>query len=220
MAKYNIYKIKDGKVNELSEHLVSDRRYRIVSSNVLTGYNVRTYFAGPDDANMWWLDQYGDLFFDNNSSKHNQIYSGAIIASKDANGYILPFGKTHFYIQEFIEYNFGLEMAEKIADPNQAKMKSLKRFGGKTSKSLISYTTGSSLDFSSGDSAEYLKLRPQSADDWGTSFIHFGTSIQFGSLDVEPSDLGDLLQRIDSAYSSRRKFEIPLMRQPKLIDLQ
>lgn len=212
MAKYNIYKIKELKANELAAHLTSERNFRLVKTLTSNGYSIYVYFAGPEDANMWWLDQYGRDFFGENANEHNKIYSGAVIASKNSHSYILPFGKTHFYIQEYIIYNFGLELAENIADPNQAKMKSLKRFGGKTSKSLISFSTGSSVDFSSGDSAEYLKLKPSNIEDWGKSFIHFGTSVQFGSIDIQPNDLGILLGRIDTAQSSTKKFSVPLMR--------
>jgi uncharacterized protein (TIGR04141 family) len=102
-------------------------------------------------------------------------------------------------------------MAEKIADKNEAKMKSLKRFGGKTSKSLVSFNTGSSLDFSSGDSAEYLKLKAYNKEEWGASFIHFGSSIQFAGLEQEVNELGGLLNKIDTAWNSAKKFEIPLM---------
>lgn len=212
MAKYNVYKIRESKIDELVSHITSDRHYRLVKSLTSNGYALRVYFAGPENADMWWLKQYGEDFFGEHISKHNQIFSGAVIATKDDVGYILPFGKTHFYIQEFIMFNFGLDIAEKIADPNQAKMKSLKRFGGKTSKSLISYSTGSSLDFSSGDSAEYLKLKTENTEDWGKSFVHFGTSVQFGGLEIEPPDLGILLQRLQSAERASKKFSIPLMR--------
>lgn len=211
MAKYNIYKIKESKTDELATHLTADRNFRLVNTLASNGYTIRVYFAGPEDANMWWLEQYGNDFFGENAQEHNKIYSGAVIASKNSHSYILPFGKTHFYIQEYIIYNFGLEFAEKIADPNQTKMKSLKRFSGKTSKSLISFSTGSSVDFSSGDSTEYLKLKPSNIEDWGKSFIHFGTSVQFGSIDIQPNDLGVLLGRIDTAQSSTKKFSIPLM---------
>jgi len=212
MAKYNIYKIKDEKVDGLISHLTSERHYRLVNSLTSDGYALRVYFAGPEDANMWWLEQYGENFFGEHVRERNKIYSGVVVATKNNTGYILPFGKTHFYIQEFIIFNFGLDMAEKIADPNQAKMKSLTRFGGKTSKSLISYNTGSSLDFSSGDSAEYLKLKPENVEEWGDAFIHFGTSVQFSSVDIEPENLGTLLSRLDSAARVAKKFSIPLMR--------
>jgi uncharacterized protein (TIGR04141 family) len=215
MAKYSVYKVKDSKVDDLISHLTSGKDYRLINSLTSDNYTLRVYFSGPEDADMWWLDQYGQDFFGENISKRNKIFSGAIIATKGASGYILPFGKTHFYIQEFIVFNFGLDLAEKIANPNQAKMKSLKRFGGKTSKSLVSYNVSSSLDFSSGDSAEYLKLKPENIEDWGKSFIHFGTSVQFGGSDIEAEDLGILLNRIDSAERTRKKFSIPLMRPVK-----
>lgn len=212
MAKYNLYKIKESRTEELVAHLRDDRNYRLTSTQTSDGYVMRTYFSGPDDADMWWLEQYGEDFFADNVARRNQIYSGAVIANKGLRGYILPFGKTHFYIQEYIEYNFGLEMAEKIANKNQAKMKSLKRFGAKISKSLVSFNTGSSLDFSSGDSAEYVKLKAANADDWGRSFIHFGSSVQFGNIDIEPSDLSVLLNRVDTAWGGAKSFSIPLMR--------
>jgi len=51
MAKYNIYKIKNQKLDELITHLVSDRHYHLVNSQSQSGYELRTYFSGPDDAN-------------------------------------------------------------------------------------------------------------------------------------------------------------------------
>ena len=83
MAKYNVYKIKESKANELATHLTSDRNFRLINSLTSEGYSLRVYFAGPEDANMWWLEQYGGDFFGENASEHNKIYSGAIIASKN-----------------------------------------------------------------------------------------------------------------------------------------
>lgn len=216
MARYNVYKIKDGQVSELQNHLTKDRKYKLADSFSSHGYQVYTYFAGPDSTDMWWLEQYGQ-HFPEHTDKHNQIYSGAVVANNTSkkSGYIIPLGKTHFYIQNFIEINFGLELAERIADEKQTKMKSLKNFGGKTSKSLTSYISGSNLLFSSGESAEYLKLKAQNKETWGDSFVHFGSSVQFNSLEIEPDDLGILLSNIDSAIKGKKILHLPLMKEIK-----
>lgn len=214
MAKYNIYKIKDGRVSDLQKHL-EIKRYELVSTQTSGGYDIHAYFQGPENANMWWLEQYGKAFFKGYAKVHNKIYSGAIIANNDSGAYILPFGKTHFYIQEFVEYNFGLEIAERISDPGNVKMKSLKKFGGRTSKSLTSYSAGSILNFSGGESAEYLKLKPADTSEWGKSFIHFGTSVQFGSIDVDPKEITILLKKLEQAQKKTKNFPIPSVREVK-----
>jgi len=214
MARYNIYKIKDGQAKKLRSSLVKDRNYSPIYSFESGNYKVNTYFTGPDDTEIWWLEQYTE-FFGEHKSKKNQIYSGALIAVNKINekiAYVIPLGKTHFYIQDYIEYNFGLELAERIADDRQTKMKSLKNFGGKTSKALVSYVSGSDLLFSSGESAEYLKLKAKVSDLWGNSFLHFGTSVQFNSIDFEPDKLGVLLENIDKAIRCERNFTLPFMK--------
>jgi uncharacterized protein (TIGR04141 family) len=214
MSKYNVYKIKEGQANELQTHLTSNRSYRVTGTYTSHGYSVSVLFSEAQPTDIWWLGQYAD-YFGEHSGKQNEIYSGAVIARRTPNGnaYIIPLGKTHFYIQDFIEINFGLELAERIADEHQAKMKSLKSFGGKTSKSLVSYNSEADLVFDSCESAEYLKLKASNKETWGKSFIHFGSSVQFNSSETEAADLGQLLSGIDTALAGARQFNLPLMKE-------
>lgn len=214
MARYNIYKIKDGFARSLQTHLTNERHYTQTGSFTSGGYQVYAYFSNVQPTDIWWLSQYSTQF-EGHADKKNQIYSGAIVAKRNGvdSGYVIPLGKTHFYIQDFVDLSFGLELAERIADDHQTKMKSLKAFGGKTSKALVSYNSESNLSFGSCESAEYLKLKVVDKEKWGNAYVHFGTSAQFNSNDTEPDDLGTLLSNIDSALTSSRNFSLPLMKE-------
>ena len=213
MARYNVYKVKDGQVGGLEAHLTDQRHYTRTGVFNSNGYNVSVYFSDAQPTPIWWLEQYA-LYLGDNTDKRNSIYSGAVIAKKiDGPAYVIPLGKTHFYIQDFVDLSFGLELAERIADDKQTKMKSLKSFGGKTSKALVSYNSESSLVFASCESAEYIKLKASDKEKWGDAFIHFGTSVQLNSSEVLPSDLGVMLGDIDAALAQRPHFSLPLMKE-------
>ncbi len=214
MARYNIYKIKEGLVDSLKSHIVDDRHYILSESFSSNGYSISAYFSEAPITDIWWLKQY-KLYFPDHLDKGNKSHSAIIIAKKNNSdfGYVIPLGKTHFYIQDYVDLNFGLELAERIADKNQTKMKSLKAFGGRTSKSLVSYNSETNLIFGSSESAEYLKLKVVDKEKWGNSYIHFGTSVQFNSIDLEPDKMGDLLSDIDVALKSSRNFKLPLMKE-------
>lgn len=214
MARYNIYKVKDGQVGDLQAHLTDERHYTQTAVFDSGGYHIYVYFSDAPPTEIWWLEQYADYL--GGVDKRNLIYSAAVIAKKDddSSAYVIPLGKTHFYISDYVELSFGLELAESIADNSQAKMKSLKSFGGRTSKSLVSYNSESSLIFSSCESAEYIKLKARDKDKWGKSFIHFGTSVQINSSEVVPSDLGSLIGDIETAlHHDGKHFRLPLMKE-------
>lgn len=213
MSRYNVYKIRENSIGGLRDHLTRNKGYLLIETFTSGSYTLTTYFSEPQSTEIWWLKQYG-LYFGEHSIKENQVYSGAIIAQSSTHpGYIIPLGKTHFYIQDYIDITFGLDLAEKIADDGQAKMKSLKSFGGNTSKAFVSYNLESSLFFSSGESAEYLKLKAKDKNKWGKSFMHFGTSVQISLEDHDPANLGLLLDDINTALISTGGFKLPLMKE-------
>jgi len=209
MSKYNIYKLKHNSLSDLVEKLTSVR-YKELDLVQMGDYELTILFTpNPIPTPIWWLDQYSVLFGDY-SANENTIYSGAIIARniKDDSVYIVALGKTHFYIQEFIDYKFGLECAERIGSQSETKSKSSKLFGGQTSKTITSYTGSSVLNFSPGEATDYIKLKPVDKELWGKSYIHFGTSVQLGSIN---KDLSTILDDIKQAEGSNPRFNLPRM---------
>jgi len=212
MAKYNIYRVKQGKVKALHEKLTSVA-YEETSKTEAGSYKLTAYFTPvPKLGDIWWLTQYA-TFFDSYKMKKNTVYSGAIVAEnkKTKEGFLIALGRTHFYVQEFIDYTFGLKMAERIGNERSAKFKSSKQFAGQTSKSMISFSGDTSLSFSPGEATDYVKLKPTNATVWGKSYVHFGTSLQFGSIDYSPEELDMLLSNLEDSFSADAVFSLPRM---------
>jgi uncharacterized protein (TIGR04141 family) len=212
MAKYNIYQVKPGKAADLVEKLKTSG-YEEATSQILGAYKLTSYFTAlPKPTEIWWLTQFA-AFFSDHVQKKNTVYSGAIVAENQDTGqaFLLALGKTHFYAQEFIDYTFGLKVAERIGSNKGAKTKSLKHFAGQTSKSMISFSGDSVLSFKPGEATDYVKLKATDADKWGKSYIHFGTSVQFGSIDYEPDKLNDLLANIEGCLEDEAVFSLPMI---------
>ncbi len=214
MARYNVYKVKQGQFQALHSHLKGERSYKLSSSLVSEDYHVSFVISGHEPGDVWWLEQYESQFFER-SKDRNMFISGAVLAEKkdESVAYVIPLGKTHFYIQDFIDLSFGLELAQRIADKNDAKMTALKRVGVRSSKVLTSFSSGSPLTFASAESAEYLKLRAENKEKWGNAFIHFGSSVQVNSSEILPENIGELLSNITEALLSNPRFPLPLMKE-------
>lgn len=212
MAKYNIYRVKDGKATALREKLTSVS-YEQTAEVEQGDYKLTSYFTPlPKQTEIWWLTQYA-AFFSDYKTKKNTVYSGAIVAEnkKTKQAFLIALGKTHFYVQEFIDYTFGLKMAERIGKERGAKLKSSKHLAGQTSKSMISFTGDTTLSFSPGEATDYVKLKAADTDKWGKSYVHFGTSVQFGSIKWEPYEMNELLVNLEAGLKADAVFSLPRM---------
>ena len=212
MAKYNVYRVKDGKAAVLREKLVS-ASYRRTAVAEQGDYKLISYFTPtPKQTEIWWLTQYA-AFFNDYKIKKNTVYSAAIVAEnkKTKQTFLIALGKTHFYIQEFIDYTFGLKMAERIGSEQAAKLKSSKHLAGQTSKSMISFTGDTTLSFSPGEATDYVKLKAADADMWGKAYVHFGTSVQFGSIMYEPHEMNELFSKLETGLKTDAIFSLPRM---------
>jgi uncharacterized protein (TIGR04141 family) len=212
MAKYNIYRIKSGKAKALREKLTSVS-YEQTAEVEQGDYKLTSYFTPlPKQTEIWWLTQYA-AFFSDYKTKKNTVYSGAIIAEskKTKQAFLIALGKTHFYVQEFIDYAFGLKMAERIGKEQGAKLKSSKHLAGQTSKSMISFSGDTTLSFSPGEATDYVKLKAADADTWGKAYVHFGTSVQFGSIKWEPYEMNELLANLEIGLKADAAFSLPRM---------
>jgi uncharacterized protein (TIGR04141 family) len=210
MAKYNIYKLRDDKYDKLVEKIASSG-FAKVNEVQINNYEVVTYFTKtPRPTDIWWLEQFSQ-FFSEHALEKNKVFSGLLLIRNQATGsaYTIALGKTHFYIQEFIDFSFGLKIAERIGSPNGTKTKSSKHFAGQTSKSVTSFVGDSILNFSAGEATDYVKLKPSNKNLWGKAYIHFGTSVQFSSIDITPGDLDKLFRQIEEALSASPSFSLP-----------
>lgn len=208
MPKYNIFKIPVHSKDSCIDFLLSDKvGLERIFEEEIDGYQVDFLFSKrPEEVDIWWLDLYQDFFANTNLPK-NKVYFAALILSKSDSCYAISLGKTHFYLRRFCDPDFGLNMAERIADLSNPKSKNSQFFQSKRSKEIITYKSGYDLDYDSGESLHFLRSETLDSKLWGR-IASFGHSLQI-SIKSPPRKLPQVIKRIDLELLSPSKTSIP-----------
>lgn len=162
----NIFRIKDesnieeiiSKVKEKSE----DRyMYKNFEKNIEINkkmYNLKFFFYMNENPNTTidWYTEVSNLF-GKEEIIHKKVYSGygilLIYCAKFK--YVISFGRATYLLSEYIDWNFGLEMAAKMLDKNSINAQSSKFFSTSKNKSLIVYNKGK-FNTEAGESVDLI----------------------------------------------------------------
>lgn len=214
MPKYNIYKIKSGNQLALQKKLVSVGLV-LKEEKTIGDYQARFYFSDkPDLITIWWVELYKDfLGMVEDELPKNEMYFGILLLTKGQVSYAISFGKAHFYLRDFCDGDFGLNLAERIVDENNLKIKNSKLFGGRRSKNITSYQDGSPIEYDSGESFQYIKAKTVNKDKWGT-VVSFGSSVLF-NIDITPIQLDRFLDDIEISLAGKPIFMLPRVEEVK-----
>lgn len=206
MARFNLYKIERNKQDALIQKF-SDVGLVMIHQNVGDAYTTQFYFSeDPDDVEIWWADEYR-AFFGERPVPMNQMYFAAYVIFNNSNSYVVSLGKTHFYLKSFCDVEFGLNLAERILDEKNLKIKNSKFFKSKRSKSIVSYQSNSEIEYDSGESLYYIKGKTIDSATWGKA-VSFGQSVGF-NLDIPPNELPELLLRIENVLREPGRLSLP-----------
>lgn len=206
--KTNVFSIPKAKVGALKSKFTGVG-LEVIHSEAQEGWNASFYFSKNEEpSQIPWVETFSSFFGEDEEFK-NLIYFGAYIFEKNDKCFVLSFGKTHFYIRPFCEYDFGVEMAKRIANESDIKQTSSKKFAGKKKKEIKSYTRNSKLDIESGESVDYLQAAVIESYK-----KKFGRSGKFGSsILINPAvgkqELGKLLDDIVTALATEEQFKLP-----------
>lgn len=207
MGKYNIYRIVKPKEPSLIEKLksvgLSD-----VGRRELESFNL-TFFVSkePEDIDIWWVDLYKDYLENLNKKLKNKAYFGIFLLSNENLCYAISMGKSHFYLKDYCDTDFGINLAERIADRNHWKLKNSKLFGGKRSKIITCYQENSEFEHDSGESIHYIKAKTIDKERWG-SIASFGNSVQL-HLEIKPDGLPKLVNQVEEELRKEPKITLP-----------
>lgn len=205
MPKYNIYKIAKVRQEKLIEKLTSAglNLHNEIETDEL---NVQIYLSEkPESIPVWWAGQYAGWI--HGVDMANAVHFGAIILSNDDVCYAISLGKSHFYLREYADLDFGLNLGTRIADPDHFKRKHSRLFGGNKNKAIILYQDNSGIEFESGESIDYFKARSLDQKLWGKT-VCFGTSVQL-VVDRAPEELPLLIADIEAALKGDPVIDIP-----------
>jgi len=206
MAKFNLYKIYPEQLEKLIEKLTSVGLTKIGSKNI-DGFTLDFYFSDePDAIDIWWTDVYKDFFGEREKPK-NKIYFATLLIYNSKVVYAVSLGKSHFYLKHFCDSDFGLKLAERIADDTNPKIKNAKFCKSRKNKIITTYQEGSGIDFDSGESLHYLRAKTIDKDNWGKT-ASFGHSAQF-SIEIKPEELPNFIKKIEETLNQNPRIKLP-----------
>ncbi len=208
-AKYNIYRIKKELEQELIAKVTSDSvGLDLVREKEVDNFRLSFYFSTkPDEVEIWWINVYSDFFGETEKKSKNKLYFGLLLISNQELCYAISLGKTHFYLKDYCDTDFGLELAQRIADEKDFRIKNSKFYNSLKSKTITMYQKGSMLEYDSGESMHYLKAKTIDEQLWG-KVASFGNSAQF-TLPIAPVELPAIIRNIENELANPVRFEIP-----------
>lgn len=206
MAKFNLYKINPTQRDELVKKFQSVGLSKIGSKSI-DGFYLDFYFSEePDAIDIWWTDIYKD-FFGTTEKPKNNIYFATLLIYNSQTVYAVSLGKSHFYLKHFCDSDFGLNLAERIVDEINPKIKNSKFYKSRINKVITTYQEGSGIDFDSGESLHYLKARTIDKNIWGKT-ASFGHSAQF-NIEIKPEELPDFIIKIEEILKQSSRIKLP-----------
>ena len=162
----NIFKIKDESnieeiISKVKEKAENKYMYKNFEKNIEINketYNLKFFFYMNENpsATIDWYTEVSNLF-ENEEIIHKSVYSGygilLIYCTKFK--YVISFGRATYLLSEYIDWNFGLEMAAKMLDRNSINAQSSKYFSTSKNKSLIVYNKGK-FNTEAGESVDLI----------------------------------------------------------------
>jgi uncharacterized protein (TIGR04141 family) len=206
MAKFNLYKINFSQKDDLIKKFKSVDLSKIGSKNI-DGFTLNFYFSEePDAIDIWWTEIYKD-FWGTIEKPKNKIYFATLLIYNSQVVYAVSLGKSHFYLKNFCDVDFGLNLAERIADDVNPKIKNSKFYKSRKNKIITTYQEGSGIDFESGESLHYLRAKTIDKNIWGQT-ASFGHSAQF-SIEIKPEELPSFIKKIEETLREPSRIKLP-----------
>ncbi len=208
---YNIYKVKHTKLAQLKEKLnaVGLREQKTRISN---DYSMTFYFSDKVKGNdIWWWETYREFFNDDVVKPTNTFHFGLLLChhtDRPENIYAVSLGKAHFYLSKFIQHDFGIDLAVRMADENTILLKKSRYFTGTKRQDVSSYQRFQPNGYEPGESVDHLKLRASDRDLWGERNIIFADSIQM-DMDRNPLDLAEIFDRLEASMGGEEIIRLP-----------
>lgn len=206
MIKYNIFKIEKSRIKDLLKKLKKVGLHHtktIVNDGIeLSFYTSRS----PEDNDIPYYKYYDPFLTKKDKENKNKSNSSVFMISSEEFLYAVSYGKSHSYLREFCDSDFGINFAARVQSSN-LKIKNSFHFGGKKNRSITTYVNNSDLDFESGESIHLLKCKPVNTVSWGKS-IKCGQSIQI-STKLTPLELPKLIKEIENTLSQNPMNNIP-----------
>lgn len=208
---YNIYKIPFNKHDDFIEFM-SERNFEEIplKQSLLDSANSVTFTLLYCDKDNKQGSSWVRLL--SSCSEYDlvqdvKIYGAALVCKGSEFCFVVSYGNAHFYVGRFCDYNFGVEVAERLLKLDSVKSQQNVSHGNKLSKTHFDYLRNTPITYGSGEIPTYIKGKSQDADVWGAT-INCGTSAQFKWSET-PLQIGDKLSALDAILKIESTVKLP-----------
>lgn len=208
--KLNIFRVHANEVAAMLSRFADVGLQEVSDQSDSRGWRRRLYYCTmPEGTSPEWLAPLLDELPDDLQTEATYLYA-AIVMTQDDHHYVVSYGKAHFYVRPFADYDFGMELGKRIANPNETKHISARRGQGRRRKDIKSYLAGTRLDPEAGESVDFLELEIAEHDrvQFGRTG-RFGTSAQLTVPKLKIGEVGHLFDQIEAALGRDELFKVP-----------
>lgn len=206
--RLNIFSISKNDLPELRKKLATIGM-SILHSEEQADWHGDFYFSNdPKPGVIDWAETF-QTYFDKVPKPENINYFAVYIFTKGNRVFAISYGKAHFYLRQFCDHDFGVEVAKRVAYEYDIRQTSSRRFAGKRKKDIKSFAANTRLDVESGESVDYLQaaIITDKQSDFGRTG-KFGSSAQF-MLHIIPSEIGAFLNKLEAEMKNDPLFPLP-----------
>jgi len=208
--KVNIFKIPSENLKSLIKKFEDQNVDLSLKKNETTNdWECKFYLSDkPEIKEISWVKDYASVL--SGREIENKIYFAVYLCKKETNIFAMTYGKAHFYVCNFCDHDFGLEMAKRIGNEKDVKQVASKRFAGRKKKEIKSFTRNTKLDSESGESVDYI-----SSGIIEDKQVLFGKNSKFGSSmtvsreDLKVDNITELLEEVIKTLLENPRFSIP-----------
>lgn len=207
IMKLNIFRILPDEVEALRDRL------NLLGMEVIheedAGWRSQFFFLEDDERQpVKWLYTYRPFFEDRNFPG-GIGYSAVYLFDSGDICFAVTHGIAHFYVRPFCDYDFGIDLAKRIADEYDVKQMASKRYQGIRTKEIRSYAANTRLDVQSGESIDFIQaaIIPSKVTTYGKSG-KFGTSSQLNPK-IRLEEIGSFLSAIKTELQRAEQFKLP-----------
>ena len=208
---YNIYRIDIQKTDEFKEFLIERQFEEIPLKDSMlyepSGFSFELMFCDKDNKKgSPWVRLLSECS-EWDLTQELKIYGAALICKNTTSCFIVSYGNAHFYLSNYCDYNFGIQIAERLLNLESVKAQQNISHGGKLSKTHIDNLSGTTLAYRGGEIPTYIKGSTINDKIWGKS-INCGISAQF-KWEEKPLALGKKLTLLEEALNTEATISLP-----------
>ncbi|MFD3510986.1 DUF6119 family protein [Nocardia sp. NPDC058666] len=203
----NIFKIPRNSLDALRA-LLQDNGYTLILAYTDIGWHSEFWFEEGEDAVAGWVKRYAS-FFQNREVPTRKEHAGLHIFYNESSCYAASYGSGHHQARSLCDYEFGLDLAKRIANKGDVKQTGTKRSHSIRKRESRVYRSHTHLDIEGGESIDQIRAAIiESKQEMYGSAGSFSTSVAL-SPPIDISGIPAFLSSIEAELKRPELFRLP-----------